>query len=133
MLYAWVAWAWIKSIWSVTLLPLLAKVPWQFWAGLAVILAFFYYGHVREKRALEACYAKVEQAKNTELDRQREVSDRVVADAKASEAEAQNEAKDTKERLDHALEDVAKLKEANRVCLPRSITDQFRGVRKPRR
>lgn len=133
MLYALIAWSWIKSFWQITLLPLVAKIPWQLWAALAVIIGFFYYGHVRESRALKECYAKVEQAKDLERRRQQEVSDKVVADAKQAEAEAQQEAGDMKERLDHALEDVAKLKEANRICLPKSVTDQFGRVRKPRR
>lgn len=132
MVYGWIAWAWIKSLWEVTLLPLVSKVPWQIWAGLAVVVGFFYYGHVRESRALKECHAQVEQAKNRELARQQEVSDRVIADAKRAEAEAQQEADEMKGRLDHALSDVAKLKEANAVCLPRSITDQYRRVRKPR-
>lgn len=133
MLYGWIAWAWIKSIWQITLLPLLAKVPWQVWASLVVVVGFFWYGHVRENRALKECHAQVEQAKNRELSRQKEVSDRVVADAKKSEAIAQQEASEMKGRLDNALQDVAKLKDANKVCLPRSVTNKFRRVREPRR
>lgn len=131
MLAFWVAWAWVKSFWELTLIPIIAKIPWYVWVALVIVIAFLWYGHVREQRALKECYAQVEQAKNLEIQRQQEVADKVVQDAKKREEEAQNQSAKLQEDLNNALHDVAKLKEANKVCLPRSITDQLRGVRKP--
>lgn len=130
-LFFWIAWAWIKSIWSVTLLPLLAKIPWQVWAGLAVVIAFMWYGHVREKRGNDKCWAQVELERAAEVKRQEGVSNDALAAAENEKREAQQNATELKERLDATLKEVDKLKEANQVCLPKSITDQYRRVRKP--
>lgn len=133
MLYVWIAWAWVKSIWQVTLAPLLAKVPWQVWAGLASVVVVLYYGHVKEQKGIAKCQAQVEIAKNAEIQRQANVAAGAIANAKNEEAQAKQEAAILKGRLDNALQDISKLKDANKVCVPKSITDQFRGVRKPRR
>jgi flagellar motility protein MotE (MotC chaperone) len=126
-LMLWIAWAWIKS----TIFPLLGKIPWQIWGAIAVAIAFFYYGHIREKRGRDECYAQVEVAKNTEIERQKKVTTEALANAEHEKNVAQQRADELKERLDNALADISKLEDANKTCLPKSVTDQFRGVRRP--
>lgn len=131
--YFWVALQGMKSIWTLTLLPLLSKIPWQVWAALGLAIAFFWYGHVRENRGYAKCEVQVQVAKDKEVQRQQDIANRLVAEAKEREARAANKVQKVEEELDNARREAAKLKEANKVCLPRSVTDKLRGVRGSKR
>lgn len=119
----------LKSFWTLTLLPLLAKIPWQVWVAIAVAIAFFWYGHVRENRGVAKCEAQVEVAKNAEIQRQQNAASAAVEAAKQRETEAKDRLAKVEKELDNARDEASKLKEANKVCLPRSVTDKLRGVR----
>lgn len=126
ILLLWKAYAWFGTG-KAFLMPLLAKIPWQVWAGIAATIAVLYYGHVREARGVAKCQAQVKIATDREIGRQKQVSDTVVREAQErakiasdKELEATNEAGKLQLEVD-------RLKNAKTVCLPSSITKRYRN------
>jgi hypothetical protein len=128
-LLLWQGWAWLSWLGGGFVLPLLKKVPWQVWAGIACIIAVLYYGHVREKRGYDRCQAEVKVATDTEVNRQNDVANDVINASRQREAEASAEAQQASGERDALLEEVKKLKTAKTVCVPKSITDRYQHPR----
>lgn len=122
-------WQMISAFFTASILPLVRKIPWQVWAVVGVVVAFMFYGSYREHKGYRKCEIKTEQAAQKEIARQAEVAKSEVAKAKLREADANRRLEQVSKELDNVNEDVAKLKEANKVCLPKSVTDKFRRVR----
>ena len=124
-----IGWSWMSSAWGGFIFPLLAKIPWQVWAGIGLVVAFFWYGHVRENRGYEKCHVQVVEAANKEKARQQEAADEAVKEAQSRATESAQRAQSLQEDLDATQKQVGELKNAKTVCLPGSITGQFDGSR----
>jgi hypothetical protein len=126
-LILWQAFAWGSSIWGGWILPLLAKVPWQVWAAIAGVIAVLYYGHVRENRGYARCQTATEEAQRKEVARQDEVASAALNAARERERLANQRASEAQDELGKLQGEVDKLKTAKTVCLPGSITKQYRN------
>lgn len=113
-----------------TVVPILKKIPWQVWLALVVVIAFFWYGHTREKRGYAACEVSYKLAANKEIIRQKTV----IAEANEKSARLENElsskATEINNAREQAVEEYRKTEKANAVCLDESITDRLRGKRR---
>ena len=122
-------WQMISAFGSVTLIPLLKKIPWQVWAVVGGIVLVMLYGSYREKKGYKACEVKTEQAANKEIARQHAVAGQEILKAQVRAKEAEERAKVTEKDLENVNKEVAKLKTAKVVCLPGTITDRIRRMR----
>lgn len=125
-LLLWQAYAWLGSGWF-AILPLLKKVPWQVWAGIAAVIAILYYGHVRENRGYARCQAAVKVATDKEIARQAQVSEDVLAEASKRAKVAEDNQLEAQRNAAELQKEVDKLKTAKTVCLPGSITKRYRN------
>lgn len=116
-----------RSYMSSFILPILAKIPWQVWAGIAATIAVLYYGHVREARGYERCQAQVKIATDREVARQAQVSENVLREAQTRAADASKRELEATNEASKLQTEVAKLKTAKTVCLPDSITKRYRN------
>lgn len=126
-LLIWQAISWVSWGWGGFLLPILKKVPWQVWVGIAGIIAVLWYGHVREQHGYEKCQAQVKEATDREVARQAQVSKEAIEASKTREAEASAKAQKASEERDAIESEFAKLKESKATCIPKSITDKYRS------
>ena len=127
-----VAWSWMTSGWVAFVLPLIRKIPWQVWAILGAIVLTLYYGHVREKRGFNKCHAQVVEATRVEEARRQTAANESITEANRRAQESAARASELKDELDGVREEARKLKNANTVCLPKSITDRFNKPRSVR-
>jgi len=127
-----IIWSWVSSGWVAFALPLIKKIPWQVWLALGLLVAFLYYGHVREKRGYDRCHAQVVTATNKENARRLEAANESLIEANKRAQESARRASTMEEENAKLQGDVAKLKTAKTVCLPKSITDQY-GIGRVRR
>lgn len=122
----------ISALWGAVIFPILKAIPWQVWVIIAVVIAFLWYGHHEKAKGYEVCQQEQVVKTNQEIARQQRAADDAVKAAQQREAEALTQAGKTQEALDAAVEEASKLKTANQVCLPSSITKQFGGTRRVR-
>lgn len=120
-----VIWSWISSGWVAFILPLLKAIPWQVWAALGLIIAFLYYGHVREKRGYETCHIQVVTATRIEDARRLEAANATLLEAQSRAQESARRASSLEGELSDTQKQVQELKTAKTVCLPKSITDRY--------
>lgn len=124
-LMLWKAYAWFGTG-SAIIGPILKKVPWQIWVGIAAVIAVLWYGHVREKRGYARCQQQVKIATDHELARQNQVTQNALKDALDRARVAAQREQEANRNADKLQEEVDKLKEAGQKCLPKSITDRYR-------
>lgn len=113
-------------------LPIVAKIPWQVWAGIAALIGVLYYGHIRENRGYEKCHTQVVAATVKENARRQEAAEGALKEAQSRASESARRASVLEDRNGELQADVNKLKTAQTICVPKSITDRFnkpRGVR----
>lgn len=119
-----------------TLIPLIKAIPWQVWVIAGVLVAFFIYGSVREKRGYARCEVVYETKIQQERLRQAGVVAKVQEEAtgreklRIEELEAlRNEHDRLKTDAEALLNKMGKQPEGTKgsqvVCLPESITDRF--------
>jgi len=126
---ATIAWSWLSSAWGGFIFPLLAKIPWQVWAGIGLVIAFLWYGHVRENRGYDKCHAEVVTATNKEEAKRLEAANQALSEAQSRASESADRARQLSEALDETQKQVRDLKNAKTVCLPDSITRQYNSSR----
>lgn len=119
-----------------TLIPLIKAIPWQVWVIAGVLVAFFIYGSVREKRGYARCEVVYETKIQQERLRQAGVVAKVQEEAtgreklRIEELEAlRNEHDRLKTDAEALLNKMGKQPEGTKgsqvICLPESITDRF--------
>ena len=121
-----------RSYLSSYILPILAKIPWQVWAALGLLIAFLYYGHIRENRGFAKCQTQVEAATAKENTRRQEAAEGALKEAQSRASESARRASELEGRNEELQGAVAKLKNATTVCVPKSITDRFNRPRSVR-
>lgn len=121
-------WQIISAFGSVTIMPLLKKVPWQVWAIIGGVILVLMYGSYREKKGYRTCEIKTEQAAQKEVARQKTIAQQEIAKAKLREADAAQKLDRLSKELDNVVNDAAKLKTAKNECLPATITDRLRRM-----
>ena len=124
-LLLWQAYAWFGTAKSIVA-PILGKVPWQVWAGIAAVIAVLYYGHTREQRGIARCQAQVKIATDNEVARQTQVSQNAIKEALDRARVASQKEQEAQANADKLQGEVDKLKEAGTKCLPDSITKRYR-------
>lgn len=115
----------VQTLWLAVIAPFIAKIPLRVWVYIGCAIAVLMYGHYRENKGFGKCQVKYEQAADKERDRQIQVTADALAKANKRAQEAQDKLKDTQEAIDDLNAQVAKLKNAKQVCLPKSITDRY--------
>lgn len=120
-----IGWSWITSIGG----GIISKIPWQVWAAIVGVLALMYYGHVREKRGYDRCTAQVRAATGAEMLKRAKAAEDSAQEALNNAAESAERARTLQGELDATQVEVAKLKNAKTVCIPKSITDRYQRGR----
>ena len=118
----------LSIIWQALLsgVPLLFKVPrWVWITGGAVVGALVFAHNVADRVAKQKDLEYAARVQ-TEVLRQAKVYDKAIESEKAKALEATRKADSLQEVLSEAQTEVSKLKTANSVCLPRSVTDKLR-------
>lgn len=126
---ATIAWQYASSFWLATLLPLLKKIPWQVWLALGILIAFITYGSYRERTGYHKCQVITQKAADAEKARQKQIAASELLKLANREKEAQEKLSQTTEQMNELSKQVAALKTAKNVCLPRSVTDGIRRLR----
>lgn len=130
-LVATIAWSYLSS-WGGFILPLLSKIPWQVWAGIAGILGILYYGHIRENRGFEKCHVQVVAATQQENAHRQEAADGALKEAQSRASDSARRALELEDRNGELQKDVAALKTSGTICVPKSITDRLSKPRSVR-
>lgn len=120
-----VIWSWISSGWVAFILPLLKVIPWQVWAILGLIVAFLYYGHIRENRGYDKCHVEVVNTTRMEDARRLEAANATLLEAQSRAQESARRASSLEGELSDTQKQVQELKTAKTVCLPKSVTDRY--------
>lgn len=129
-------WQLFGGFFKSTIIPLLKAIPWQVWLALGIVVAFFIYGSVREKRGYARCEVVYETKIQQERLRQAGVVAKVQEEAtgreklRIEELEAlRNEHDRLKTDAEALLNKMGKQPEGTKgsqvICLPESITDRF--------
>ena len=129
MLSLLIGWQWVAAFFSATLLPLLKKIPWQVWLALGLAIVFMVYGGYRERKGYAKCEAVTREAAIKERGRQEQIAKQELAKVLTREQEARERLDKTTEQIDALNKQVAELKTAKNVCLPKHITDGIRRLR----
>lgn len=129
MLNISIIWQIVTAFCGTTIWPLIKKIPWQVWVGLAAVLFVLWYGHYKENKGYNKCQIETKAAAQKEIDRQHVVALEAIAKAKKREEDANTKLETIEKELSDALTEAKKLKQANQVCLPSSVTTKLRRLR----
>lgn len=118
----------VQAIWLAVIAPIIAKIPLKVWLAIGGIIAVMLYGSYRDHKGFNRCSVKYEDAAKAEKARQAEVSSKALQKANERATAAQAQLDKTQEQVDDLNKQVAKLKNAKQVCLPKSVTDRIRRL-----
>lgn len=124
-IFAVIGWQLISGFWGATLLPLIKAIPWQVWLAVGLFLGVLYYGHYSKKVGYAQCEVVYKTAALNEQMRQRTVAEAQIKQAQDDAVRAAQRAENVQGELDNAVNEVRKLKEANKVCIPAANTKRF--------
>lgn len=122
------AWGFVRGA-----IPYIISVPRWVWVAGAIVVGFLYYGHSVSERVKAQQRAEQALQLQQERARQQRVANEAVHNATVKAQEAEKRAQTLEERLNEAVEEARKAKDAQRVCLPNNVTNKLRYRPKARK
>jgi hypothetical protein len=109
---------------------LLGAIPATVWWILAALFVAWLYGNHRERAGFAQCTVQVQQATQKERDRWQKELARTRSEVDQQLAAAERQTQELNQKVEAANEEVRKLKDRSAVCLPGSVTDKLRNIRR---
>lgn len=112
---------WLTIVWGI-----ISRIPRGAWIGLVLIVGVLLYGQYTARKAAARVEAQWQQKMLIEKQRQEDVKREELRKAAQRALADAFKIQQLEQEVTNAVTEAQKLKNANRVCIPKSITDRLR-------